>query len=78
MVVTFAGAALLDVGLKKLFARTRPEAFFDYYPLPHSYSFPSGHALFATCFFGGIAVLLDSPAAGPGPPGWCCGSSRSS
>ena len=25
---------------------------------PSSFSFPSGHALFATCFFGGIAVLL--------------------
>jgi len=58
VVVTLAGAWLLDTGLKTLFARARPEAFFDYYPAPQSFSFPSGHALFAVCFFGGIAVLL--------------------
>jgi len=35
----------------------RPASFFDY-PLPGSPSFPSGHALFAACVFGGLAVLL--------------------
>ncbi|MBA3892856.1 MAG: phosphatase PAP2 family protein [Gemmatimonadales bacterium] len=58
VIVTLAGAGLLDTGLKLFFGRTRPEAFFTHYPAPPSYSFPSGHALFATCFFGGIAVLL--------------------
>jgi membrane-associated phospholipid phosphatase len=58
VLVTLAGAAVLDTGLKQLFARARPQAFFDYYPTPPSFSFPSGHALFAVCFFGGIAVLL--------------------
>jgi undecaprenyl-diphosphatase len=48
----------LDVGLKELFARARPQAFFDDYRIPKSFSFPSGHALFAVCFFGGLAVLL--------------------
>nr|MBA3659285.1 phosphatase PAP2 family protein [Gemmatimonadales bacterium] len=43
--------------LKLLYARARPAPWFDY-PLPASYSFPSGHALFAACFFGGLAVLL--------------------
>lgn len=56
--LTLGGASLLNVGLKTFFARARPEAFFDYYPAPQSFSFPSGHALFATCFFGGAAVLL--------------------
>jgi undecaprenyl-diphosphatase len=56
-VTMLAGALFLDVGLKRAFGRIRPEAFFDFYPAPVSYSFPSGHALFATCFFGGIAVL---------------------
>jgi undecaprenyl-diphosphatase len=56
--VTLGGAVALNTGLKTLFARTRPQAFFDYYPAPESYSFPSGHALFATCFFGGVAVLM--------------------
>jgi undecaprenyl-diphosphatase len=58
VVVTIAGAWLLDTGLKLFFARTRPEPFYDYYPAPSSYSFPSGHALFSVCFFGGVAVLL--------------------
>lgn len=58
VVVTLAGAWVIDTGLKLLFARTRPEPFFDYYPAPESYSFPSGHALFSVCFFGGLAVLL--------------------
>jgi undecaprenyl-diphosphatase len=58
VVVTIAGAWLLDTGLKFFFSRARPEPFFDYYPAPSSYSFPSGHALFAVCFFGGLAVLL--------------------
>jgi undecaprenyl-diphosphatase len=56
--VTLGGAVILNSGLKTLFARARPQAFFDHYPAPDSYSFPSGHALFATCFFGGIAVLM--------------------
>lgn len=64
--VTFGGAALLDFLLKQLFGRTRPAPFFDH-PLPASYSFPSGHALFAFVFFGTFAVLLAqrvrSPAA---------------
>ena len=58
VVVTIAGAWLLDTGLKLLFARARPEPFYDYYPAPSSYSFPSGHALFSVFFFGGLAVLL--------------------
>jgi len=56
--VTITGAVLLDVGLKALFARVRPQAFFEYYPTPTSFSFPSGHALVATCLFGGLAVLV--------------------
>jgi undecaprenyl-diphosphatase len=57
IVVTLAGAGLLNTVLKQAFARTRPEAFFDY-PLPLSQSFPSGHAIFAASVFGGLAVLL--------------------
>jgi membrane-associated phospholipid phosphatase len=57
IVITLAGAGLLNTLLKQTFARTRPEAFFDY-PLPLSQSFPSGHAIFAASVFGGLAVLL--------------------
>ena len=58
VVVTLTGAWVIDTGLKLLLARARPQPFFDYYPAPESYSFPSGHALFSVCFFGGLAVLL--------------------
>lgn len=57
VVVTLAGAGLLNWLLKFSFARVRPEAFFDY-PLPGSPSFPSGHALYAASVFGGMAALL--------------------
>ena len=57
VVVTLAGAGLLNVLLKQSFARTRPDPFFDY-PLPVSHSFPSGHAFFAASMIGGLAVLL--------------------
>jgi undecaprenyl-diphosphatase len=57
VVVTLAGAGLLDTLLKLAFARARPTAFFDY-PLPLSHSFPSGHAFFAGSFFGGLALLV--------------------
>jgi membrane-associated phospholipid phosphatase len=58
VVVTLLGAGLLDGGLKLLFGRQRPTPFFEYYPAPETFSFPSGHALFATAFFGGLAALL--------------------
>ncbi|MGH7526103.1 MAG: phosphatase PAP2 family protein [Gemmatimonadales bacterium] len=57
VVVMMAGSLILDNSLKRLYGRVRPEPFFDY-PLPTSFSFPSGHALLAVCFFGGLAVLL--------------------
>jgi undecaprenyl-diphosphatase len=57
LVITIAGAGLLDTLLKQAFARVRPAAFFNY-PLPVSHSFPSGHAFFAASFFGGLAVLI--------------------
>ncbi len=57
VVITIAGASLLNIMLKQSFARSRPAAFFDY-PLPASHSFPSGHAFFAASFFGGLAALV--------------------
>jgi undecaprenyl-diphosphatase len=55
--VALIGAGVLDTALKLAFRRNRPTPFFDY-PLPTSYSFPSGHALFAFCFFTAAAALL--------------------
>jgi membrane-associated phospholipid phosphatase len=65
LLIIMAGAGLLDVVLKQLYGRARPHPLFDFYPSPHSYSFPSGHALFATCFFGGVAVLASHRARHP-------------
>ncbi len=55
--ITMAGAALLTSVLKSGFHRTRPLPFFDIAP-PHSYSFPSGHALASLCFYGALATLV--------------------
>jgi undecaprenyl-diphosphatase len=57
LTTTMAGAAILNFVLKVSFARARPVPFFDT-PLPHSYSFPSGHSLFAACFYGVLAWLI--------------------
>jgi membrane-associated phospholipid phosphatase len=55
--VAMAGASVLDTSLKLAFHRARPAPYFGY-ALPESYSFPSGHALFAFCFFTAGAALL--------------------
>jgi undecaprenyl-diphosphatase len=54
---TMLGAIILNYSLKISFQRTRPEPYFNT-PLPSSYSFPSGHALFALCFYGILAWLV--------------------
>src|SRR5215470_4326462 len=56
LTITQAGALVLDLSLKYAFHRQRPAPFFG--PLPHTYSFPSGHALFSFCFYGVLAGLL--------------------
>jgi undecaprenyl-diphosphatase len=63
LAITFAGGGLLDELLKVSFRRARPAAYFDY-PLPHSFSFPSGHAMFAFCFFGTLASLVTARLKG--------------
>lgn len=54
---TMVGEQILAPILKAFYHRARPEAFFDY-TLPDSYSFPSGHAFAALCFFGVLAWLV--------------------
>jgi undecaprenyl-diphosphatase len=56
LTITMAGALVLNLSLKYAFHRQRPTPFFV--PLPHTYSFPSGHALFSVCFYGVLAGLL--------------------
>ena len=55
--VAALGGEALDQILKLCFHRPRPEAFFGL-TVPPTYSFPSGHALTATCFYGLLAALL--------------------
>ncbi|MBA2626733.1 MAG: phosphatase PAP2 family protein [Gemmatimonadales bacterium] len=62
--VTMIGAGLVDAGLKLQFGRARPAPFFDY-PLPTSYSFPSGHALLSFSFFAVLAALLSPRVKSP-------------
>lgn len=50
------GEVILEVSTKDLFHRARPESFFNV-PLPHSYSYPSGHALGSICFYGAMALV---------------------
>jgi undecaprenyl-diphosphatase len=54
--IALSGASTLDWALKVAFHRTRPAPFFGT-PEPHSFSFPSGHALFSICVFGTLAII---------------------
>lgn len=56
LAITMAGAVALDIALKHAFHRPRPVPFFG--DAPHSYSFPSGHALASFCFYGVLAGLV--------------------
>jgi len=55
LVLTMAGAIAWENGLKLIFHRLRPESFFGL--SPPTYSFPSGHSLFAACLYGALAAI---------------------
>jgi undecaprenyl-diphosphatase len=59
-VITMVAGFLLDFTLKLAFRRARPPASFFGMPMPDSYSFPSGHALFSVCFLGTLALLISA------------------
>ncbi|HEV2448349.1 MAG TPA: phosphatase PAP2 family protein, partial [Candidatus Sulfopaludibacter sp.] len=52
------GGECVDQGLKFLFRRPRPEAFFG--AAPASYSFPSGHSVESVCLYGALAAIVAS------------------
>ena len=58
LIVAMTGSLVLDLTLKYIYHRTRPTAYFGM--APHSYSFPSGHALCSFCFYGVLAGLLSA------------------
>jgi undecaprenyl-diphosphatase len=56
LLASMAGGVVLSMVLKEVFARPRPVPYFDL-PIPHSYSFPSGHSLASMCFFSALAII---------------------
>ena len=58
LAVAMTGSLVLDLTLKYIYHRARPTAYFG--TAPHSYSFPSGHALCSFCFYGVMAGLLSA------------------
>jgi undecaprenyl-diphosphatase len=56
VLVTMAGAGILDGTLKLAFHRPRPDPFVG--AMPSTWSFPSGHALISLCFYGLIAGIV--------------------
>ena len=54
LAVIMVGSVVLENALKFSFQRVRPPPFFGSEPV--TYSFPSGHALFSLCFYGGLAI----------------------
>ena len=68
LAITMLGMAALDLLLKSAFHRPRPVAFFG--PSPSSYSFPSGHAFGALCFYGVLAAIFAARARGHAAK-WC-------
>ena len=57
LLLAMAGQGILQYSFKTIFERQRPQAMFDYV-IGDTPSFPSGHALAATCFFGLLAYLI--------------------
>ena len=55
--VTVLGANLVNEAMKLFFHRPRPLPWFSY-PLPPTYSFPSGHAFVSFCFCVCLAEIL--------------------
>lgn len=57
VVFAMIGAVIIDTGLKTIIHRARPTEVFAN-TMPSSYSFPSGHALFAFVFYLTAAMIL--------------------
>lgn len=57
LVVAMIGAVIIDTGLKTIVHRARPPEVFAN-TMPSSYSFPSGHALFAFVFYLSVAMIV--------------------
>ncbi len=56
LLVTTTGGSLLNMELKRFFARARPDVA-EMLRQAHGYSFPSGHAMGSTVVFGALSYL---------------------
>ncbi len=63
LVMAISGGVFLMWLLKLLFHRQRPTPYFGI-TVPSDFSFPSGHALVAICFYGMLAQILASGRRG--------------
>ncbi|MBL8797404.1 MAG: phosphatase PAP2 family protein [Planctomycetia bacterium] len=59
------GGELLNLAVKSHFARERPVFDVPVIPRPHSWSFPSGHAMGAIINYGALMYLLCVPTTAP-------------
>jgi membrane-associated phospholipid phosphatase len=59
LAVIMMGALVLEVSVKHAFRRPRPLPYFGV-PAPHSFSFPSGHALYAVALFGALMAFCSA------------------
>jgi undecaprenyl-diphosphatase len=57
LLLTMGGGWAISYNLKFLFHRTRPQFWELFYPLPHDFSFPSGHALFSSLLVVSLLIL---------------------
>ena len=58
-------AVVIESAMKWSVQRPRPDQVIDY-AVPASFSFPSGHALFATAFYGSCATIVSAGLSGWG------------
>lgn len=63
LAICLAGASVLNILLKNLFERARPD-FFQVVSAT-GYSFPSGHAMISFCFYGMLAYILERHVHSP-------------
>lgn len=63
LAIAMTSAIVLGNVLKLSFARARPEVFFG--EAPPTFSFPSGHALYAACLYGALAWLIADRISDP-------------
>ena len=63
VVIAMIGGEALEIALKLIFHRVRPDAFFGVAE-PITYSFPSGHALMSSTFYGAVAGVVAVRAKG--------------